>query len=133
MWPIFFGDPEEWLSEMKYNHENARWISYFICEKDGRPVGFMQYYETASAPVGIWSQAPRFSLGIDYFIGDESDLGKGYATAMVGLMKKKLRFEKMCKFIVADPDRSNKPSIRVLEKNGFILQPSGLYIAETDY
>ncbi|MCD8102423.1 MAG: acetyltransferase [Alistipes sp.] len=129
----FLGDADEWLEEMRDNFANARWISYYIGEQDDRPVGFIQHYETSSAPVGIWTQAPKFSLGIDFFIGEEQDLGKGYATAMVGVMKKKLRFEGLCKYVVADPDKSNRASVRVLEKNGFILQPSGLYLIEIDF
>ncbi|MCC8036225.1 MAG: GNAT family N-acetyltransferase [Rikenellaceae bacterium] len=45
-------------------------------------------------------------------------------------MKKKLRWERLCKYMVADPDPANKAAVRVLEKNGFIKQPSGLYQAD---
>lgn len=126
----FLGDPQEWLEEVKANM-GADWIGYFIAETD-RPVGFIQYYDPTMAPVGIWSQAPRFSMGIDFFVGDAEILGKGIASQMVGLMKKKMRWEKLCKFMVADPDPDDPASVRVLEKNGFIKQPNGLFQVEVD-
>ncbi|MCC8036226.1 MAG: acetyltransferase [Rikenellaceae bacterium] len=70
----FLGDAAEWLTEMKENRGSG-WIEYFIAEIVG-PVGFIQYYDTSRAPVGIWSQAPQFSLGIDFFIGESQDQAK---------------------------------------------------------
>ncbi|GAB1359797.1 hypothetical protein MASR1M31_15860 [Porphyromonadaceae bacterium] len=40
----FFGDPQIWIKEVSLNlSRNSDWITYFIVEIDGSPIGFFQY------------------------------------------------------------------------------------------
>jgi GNAT superfamily N-acetyltransferase len=50
------------------------------------PIGFLQYYETDKAPQGEWSDEPIGTVGIDYLIGEEEFLGKGYGSKIVCLL-----------------------------------------------
>lgn len=121
----YFGDPDEWITEIS-NNINADWIKYFIIEIDS-PIGFAQYYETDKAPQGLWSEEPIDTVGIDYLIGDEDILNKGFGTEIIKLLLNELKKRNKYDFVIADPTIENIPSIKVLQKNGFSLMPNGLY------
>ena len=120
-----FGDPEEWLSEIEENLESADWIDYFIICSD-RPIGFCQYYDTQKAPPGEWSAEPPRTAGIDYLIGEEDYLGKGFGRQsvrlLIGLVQKDPDFD----YIIADPDPGNHISVNLLKTLGFIWNENGL-------
>jgi RimJ/RimL family protein N-acetyltransferase len=75
----------------------------------------------------LWSDEPQKTLGIDFLIGDENYLGRGFGCEIVNLLIKEIKGQKVFKRIIADPNNDNIASIRSLEKNGFVLQKSGLY------
>jgi len=123
----FFGDPLEWITEITNNRVNVSWIHYFIAIADRTPIGFIQYYETNKAPEGIWSDEPEGTVGIDYLIGDESFLLRGYGNEIVRETICKIRQTNKHRFVIADPDIKNPASVSVLINNGFIIQKSGLF------
>ena len=85
----FFGDPIDWINKISENIR-ADWINYFIVDCDS-PIGFVQYYETDKAPQGIWSDEPLDTVGIDYLIGDENYLKKGFGTKIIKLLVDKIK------------------------------------------
>lgn len=123
----FFGEPEDWISEVMEHLASLDWIYYFIVEYDGNPIGFTQYYETDKAPEGDWSQEPAGTVGIDYLIGEESYLAKGFGNTIVAAVVKTIKNQNKYSHIIADPNAYNLASIKVLEKNGFKLISNGLY------
>ncbi|MCF1749792.1 GNAT family N-acetyltransferase [Mariniradius sediminis] len=122
----YFGVPEDWLHEIEANLD-ADWIHHFIVE-DGKPFAFVQHYDAHLAPLGIWSEAPLGSAGIDFLIGELSFLGKGYGSKLVEFLVRDIRATGGFEHVVADPTPENNASIRLLEKAGFSAHPSGLYI-----
>jgi len=123
----YLGEPSEWINEIKENMDKSDWIKYFIVFSDNIPIGFVQYYETNKAPEGIWSKEPEGTIGIDYLIGEEDYLQKGYGTIMIRNLIYLIRKTNKYKFIVADPVIENMASVSVLIDSGFIKQRSGLY------
>ncbi|MCD6659277.1 MAG: acetyltransferase [Lentimicrobium sp.] len=121
----YFGNPEEWLEEITENID-AEWVKYFIAET-GKPIGFLQYYETDKAPEGEWSAEPAGTVGIDYLIADKENLGKGYGSEIIRLLIELIKTTGKYKYIIADPVPQNQASARVLEKNGFAIKENGFY------
>jgi len=123
----FFGDPLEWITEIANNRVTALWIHYFIAIADSTPIGLVQYYETNKAPEGTGSDEPEGTVGIDYLIGEESFLYRGYGNEIVRETIVKIRQTNKYRFVIADPDIKNPASVSVLINNGFIIQKSGLF------
>lgn len=127
----FFGDPQIWIKEVSLNlSRNSDWITYFIVEIDGSPMGFFQYYDTSKAPDGVWSDTPDRTAGIDYLIGEEQYLGKGVGSEIIRTIVLMIKELGWYRYLIADPDPSNVSSIEVLKRNGFILQNNGLYMLD---
>ncbi len=97
------------------------------------PIGFVQYYETDKAPVGIWSKEPLGTVGIDYLIGEEAFLHKGFGSTIIKNTVVLIRKTEKYEYIVADPDLKNIASVTVLVNNGFIKQKNGLYKLKLKY
>lgn len=125
---IYFGVPEDWLHEIEANL-NAGWIHHFIVEAEV-PFAFAQFYDAHLAPLGIWSEAPLDAAGIDFLIGNEDFLGKGFGSKIVAELVETIKASGNFDHIIADPTAENTASIRVLEKNGFQPQPSGLHLLQ---
>lgn len=91
-----------------------------ILEVDGRAIGFVQFYRIRKAD----SEQFRYSLsertfGIDLFIGDPVQWGRGLGTRALSLTTGYLQREKGARRVVADPRADNERSIRAFEKAGF--------------
>ena len=121
----FFGDPSDWTDEIRENL-NVKWIQYFMVHTD-KPIGFVQYYETHRGPKGIWSNEPLGTVGIDYLIGEESYLNKGYGSKLIKALIKEIRMSRKYSSVIANPNTENIASVCALVSNGFILQRNSLY------
>ncbi len=64
---------------------------------------------------------------IDYFIGDENFLRKGFGRAIVGELVKMIRSQNSESKIVVQPDSDNLSSANVLIANGFTYDASCKY------
>jgi RimJ/RimL family protein N-acetyltransferase len=98
---------------------------------DGQvPVGFCQYYDCYDANgMEDWFEvdAGGETFSIDYMIGDEAYLGKGYGKAMVGLLSGTVRDSKSAKRIIVQPEPENTASAGVLLANGYTYDEKGKY------
>lgn len=100
----------------------------FIVEIDHKPVAYTQLYDIRNYPGA--DNIPEVKIlasctGLDIFIGDEADVGKGFGTAILQevLAQHVAPFHEAC---FVDPDKNNLQAIRAYEKAGFvILQESG--------
>lgn len=125
----WFGDPAEWLAEIRANLD-AAWIAYARADLDGRPAGFAQAYLVEHAPPGPWSAQPPGTRGIDFLLGDPRDLGHGLGRALVGQWLTWCEARLGARRFVADPDGANEPSRRALRAAGFVEDPaSGLFVS----
>lgn len=114
----WFGDPVEWQEEIEANW-NSDWIWHYRVDHGGKPFGFAQCYWTDQAPAGEWSAMPPGTLGLDYFIADEENMGKGHGRAMLEAFIDHVVGIHAPERLIADPEPENDASIRMLEKLGF--------------
>ncbi len=90
--------------------------------KDGTPIGWCQWYRWDAYPdeaeaVG----ALPGEVGIDYAIGDPSEVGRGVGTEMIAAILDEVRTHHPGAGFLVDPEAGNHASRRVLERNGFDL------------
>lgn len=97
-------------------------ITHFIAEIDGVAMGFCQYYDCYQSQAyeewGRSFESPNEVYSIDYLIGEEKYLRKGYGGEIVHLLGEMV-FGLGAKQIIVDPDRENIASNKALETNGF--------------
>jgi RimJ/RimL family protein N-acetyltransferase len=117
-------DPiEDWLYEARNYQGEFSWIHAFIVELDGTPIGFCQYYDCYDAKeLEDWYEVntPGETYSIDYLIGEQEYLGKGYGKAIVKNLVS-LAATLGAKKVIVDPDKDNKQSVGVLLANGFVF------------
>jgi RimJ/RimL family protein N-acetyltransferase len=119
-------DPiDEWLDEVKNRDGEFSWLHHFIMICDDTPIGFCQYYDCYdSREYEDWNgrvfDIPDEVYSIDYLIGDENYLGKGYGKELVRVLSE-LVFSLGAKEIIVDPDKKNAQSNSVLRANGYFL------------
>jgi aminoglycoside 6'-N-acetyltransferase len=93
-----------------------------IIEHQGQPVGLIQYYETHLQ--GPWEYDEPLLIqqgtwGIDLFVGEIDQWGKGIGSSALGLIAEYVRNTCNPAAIVIDPDVRNERAIRSYEKAGF--------------
>jgi predicted N-acetyltransferase YhbS len=113
---------EDWLAERKERYTTFSFITHFIAELNGIPIGFCQYYDMYyGQEYEEWHtiQNPGEIYSIDYLIGNPAYLKKGYGKTMILLMLEKLRKLGVKKVIVG-PDKENTPSNNTLKSCGFV-------------
>jgi len=76
----------------------------FIIQKSGKPIGQIRiYYKTFDIAISILKEFR----------------GKGIATKTLGMVIKKIRNQKKAKYLMAQINKNNSPSIKLFEKLGF--------------
>ncbi|MGH9098292.1 MAG: GNAT family N-acetyltransferase [Acidimicrobiales bacterium] len=107
------------LRESLVGHEPTEVL---LVSDQGVPIGWCQWYLCGDYPdhaAGVGA-APS-DIGIDYAIGDSTRRHHGLGTALIAVLVTYIRKQHAEASIIADPEASNVPSRRVLEKNGFQL------------
>lgn len=129
----WYGEPEEWLTEIRNDNGDFGWLSHYIVTYENRPVGFCQYYNCSQTPEGFeWDNEPPGTFAIDYLIGEEVFLKKGMGSMIVQQLCQLIISLEEPVQIIADPVPENTDSIKLLERNGFTLDmATGLYKLET--
>lgn len=118
----WYHEPREWLEEVEKRNTEFFWIHHFIVMKENMPIGFCQYYDCFdSRELEDWYTVskPKDLFSIDYLIGNEHYLGKGYGKEIVKLLCKKIEKIVPRSAIVVQPEADNYPSKGALEANGF--------------
>jgi aminoglycoside 6'-N-acetyltransferase len=95
------------------------WRDYFIAENDGRPVGIVQIIDPLLEESHYWGSIEPNLRAIDIWIGEESDLGRGFGTKM---MTQALEFcftTPGVTAVVIDPLEANVAARRFYERIGF--------------
>jgi aminoglycoside 6'-N-acetyltransferase len=109
-------DDWQWETELKLNPD---WRKQLIAEINGRPVGFVQIIDPAREESRYWGDVPAGLRAIDIWIGEESDLGKGYGTEMMRLAVELCFTDAEVTSILVDPLESNVRSHKFYERMGF--------------
>jgi aminoglycoside 6'-N-acetyltransferase len=106
----------DWEIELQHS---SHWSEQLIAEKENRAIGFIRIINPARDPDLYWGEMPEGYRAIDIWIGEESDLGKGYGTKMMELAIEKCFSDKKVNTIIIDPLASNKSAHRFYERLGF--------------
>jgi aminoglycoside 6'-N-acetyltransferase len=99
-------------------------------EVDGRPVGVMQIIDAAREETHYWGDAEPNLRAIDIWLGEASDLGRGYGTQMMKLAIDRCFADPKVTAILIDPLASNTRAHRFYERLGF--KPVGRRMFGTD-
>jgi aminoglycoside 6'-N-acetyltransferase len=106
----------DWDDELARQSELSE---YVIAELDGRPIGLMQIIDAAREETHYWGDIEQGLAAIDIWIGEESDLGRGYGTQMMRLALQRCFNDPAFKAVVLDPLASNTRAHRFYERLGF--------------
>jgi aminoglycoside 6'-N-acetyltransferase len=116
---VVAADPnDDWNWEVELHHIHD-WREQLIAEIDGRAIGFIQIIDPAREESHYWGNIGRNFRAIDIWIGNESDLGKGYGTQMMRLALDRCFASTETIAVLIDPLISNTRSHRFYERFGF--------------
>jgi len=126
----WYENPDDWLIEIKGRQVEFKFIKHFITLHNDVPIGFCQYYKCADANEDWYGNIPLSgTYSIDYLIGEEMWLGKGFGKRIIDLLVKEIFSLTDCKRIIVRPEDDNKASCNSLISNGFIFNnENGLYL-----
>lgn len=95
-------------------------IRHYLAYLDGEPVGFIQDYNVMGADPEWWPDAKDpGARGIDQFLANEHQLGKGLGSRMVRELVARLFADPAVTTVQTDPRPDNARAIRAYEKAGF--------------
>jgi aminoglycoside 6'-N-acetyltransferase len=116
---VLASDPnDDWAWETELSRDPP-WREQLIGEVDGRPVGFIQIIDPAEEESHYWGDATPNLRAIDIWIGEASDLNRGYGTAMMRLAIARCFAAPEITAILIDPLASNTAAHRFYERLGF--------------
>ena len=123
----WYKHPAHWLHELENRRGEFAFLSHFIAECEGTPIGFCQYYDCFFAQLHeVWNEEWLVCEGqgrvfsIDYLIGEAACLHKGHGREMVRQLTEMVRHLGAQRVIV-EPEKENIASVRALLANGYIL------------
>ena len=112
-------DPtDDWGWEAELSRSPA-WRAQLIAEADGRPIGFVQLIDPACEESHYWGDVSPNLRALDIWIGEASDLGKGYGTTMMRLALGRCFARPDVAAVLVDPLASNTRAHRFYERLGF--------------
>lgn len=116
---VISSDPnDDWDWEVELDH-TPDWREQLVAEMDGRPIGFVQIIDPAREESHYWGAVTADLRAIDIWIGEETDLGKGYGTKIMRLAITRCFEDPSVMAILVDPLASNTRAHRFYERLGF--------------
>lgn len=95
------------------------WREQLIAEVGGRAIGFIQIIDPAREESHYWGNIDANLRAIDIWIGEATDLGKGYGTKMMQLALIRCFANPTVTAVLVDPLVSNTRVHRFYERLGF--------------
>ncbi len=124
----WYHEPEEWIRELKEREGEFSFLHHFIVYDGDKPFGFCQYYDCFDAQEDWYTADSAGKLfSIDYLIGEENYLGKGYGKHMIKILIEAISRHQTAEKIVVLPEKENIPSCKSLETNGFLYDKEKQY------
>lgn len=111
-------DDDDWNWEEELPR-TVSWREFLMAELDGRPIGFLQIIDPKEEETHYWGEVAANLRAIDIWIGEASDLGKGYGTQMMELALARCFAEPEVTAILIDPLASIVQAHRFYERLGF--------------
>lgn len=113
----WYDHPEDWLAEAAQREGKFSFIMHKIAMLNDFPVGFCQYYDCYFTQEEEFpAPEPGKVYSIDYLIGEERYLRKGYCKQMTALMLAEIGPGKA---VMTQPDSENAASCNTLLSCGF--------------
>ena len=130
----WYHDTDDWLQEISGRNDEFSWIHHFIVMDEETPVGFCQFYDCYDAnDMETWYEVIKRgdTFSIDYLIGNERYLGKGYGKAIVKLLTETVWQKEQVKQIIVLPDEDNHASNHVLMASGYVYDKCKSYYCKS--
>jgi RimJ/RimL family protein N-acetyltransferase/putative NADPH-quinone reductase len=106
--------------ECKYKeHMQSNDVFGYLASVNGIPMAYAQTYHAHNMSGGWWPDAEFGTWGIDQFLANDADLGKGIGTKLVKSFADFVECQHRAKQIITDPAPDNIRAIRCYEKAGF--------------
>ena len=117
-WP---GNPSLEKVKSDYSQKLAEdFIVPYMVTLNNQSFGFIQLYWASKVGGGWWQDIKDPDcVGIDFFIGDETNTGSGKGAEMIKAFLDFICENHRVTKVISDPSPSNPASIRCLEKAGF--------------
>lgn len=109
---------EDWGWKVELARTPA-WREQLIAELNGRPIGFIQIIDPAQEDSHYWGDVPDHLRAIDIWIGEPTELGKGYGTTMMRLALARCFANPQVTAVLIDPLTSNTRAHRFYQRLGF--------------
>jgi RimJ/RimL family protein N-acetyltransferase len=95
----------------------------YIVRLDGEPVGFIQSYVAMGSGDGWWEdETDPGCRGIDQFLANAQDLGRGLGGMMINAFVGQLFEDPAVTTVQTDPAPDNARAIRCYRRAGFVVQ-----------
>lgn len=112
-------DPnDDWNWEVELTRTPV-WREQLIAELDGRSLGFIQIIDPALEDSHYWGDIGPGFRAIDIWIGEASDLGKGYGTQMMKLALARCFAPPEVSAVLIDPAGKQRAVAPLLRAPGF--------------
>ena len=118
----WYHDAADWLHEIRERNNKFAWIHHFVVMEGQTPIGFCQYYDCYDAnDMEDWYSVTQRgnTYSMDYLIGNEAYLGKGYGKSIVKLLTDTIQHKEQARQIIVQPEQDNHSSNHVLVANGY--------------
>jgi aminoglycoside 6'-N-acetyltransferase len=116
---VVASDPnDDWGWEVELDR-TPEWREQLIAEIEDCPIGFIQIIDPALEDSHYWGDVAANLRAIDIWIGEETDLGKGYGTKMMQLALARCFADPTVTDVLVDPLASNTRAHRFYERLGF--------------
>lgn len=116
---VIDSDPDdEWNWEKELQYEPA-WREQLVAELDGQPIGLIQIIDPYEEETHYWGKVEQDLRAIDIWIGEETNLNKGYGTEMMKLAIARCFSNPKVSKVLIDPLKTNTKAHRFYERLGF--------------
>ena len=128
----WFSGAGEWLNEVRQRHGAFSWRAHYIVLDGNTPFGFCQYYDCFDSKEEKYpAEKPGEMFSLDYLIGEDSYIDKGYGKKIIGVLSELIKDEKKSGKIVVKPDKDNIASVKVFLSKGYVYdEQKGYYYKE---
>ncbi len=124
----WYEDADEWLGEIRQRYGDFEFLHHYIVSADCVPIGFGQWYDCYDAREEWYAVERSDSMfSIDYLVGEDDYLGKGYGKAIVKALVGEIKRRQPDATIVVQPELENTASGRALLANGFTYDDDKKY------
>jgi aminoglycoside 6'-N-acetyltransferase len=110
---------QHWDEQPHVIDSDPEWREQLIAELNGRPIGFIQIIDPALEESHYWGDAPANLRAIDIWIGEATDLGKGYGTQMMQIALARCFADPLVTAVLIDPLSTNVRAHRFYQRLGF--------------